>query len=84
MKRSARRESRTEKPKTIQKTTSLAAQLALDVAAEVDALLGSGASDGIDFEASETAMRRQVLGLATIFMAAISDPPGLHLTGFSI
>jgi hypothetical protein len=30
----------------------------------VDALLGSGASDGIDFEASETAMRRQVLGLA--------------------
>jgi hypothetical protein len=30
----------------------------------VDALLGSGASDGIDFEAVETALRRQVLGLA--------------------
>jgi hypothetical protein len=30
----------------------------------VDALLGSGASDGMDFEAIETAMRRQVLGLA--------------------
>jgi hypothetical protein len=64
MKRSARRESRTGKREMIQKKTSLAAQLALDVAAEVDALLGSGASDGIDFEASETAMRRQVLGLA--------------------
>lgn len=30
----------------------------------MDALLGSGASDGIDFEAIETALRRQVLGLA--------------------
>jgi hypothetical protein len=30
----------------------------------VDALLGSGASDGMDFEAIETALRRQVLGLA--------------------
>jgi hypothetical protein len=30
----------------------------------VDALLGCGASDGIDFEAIETAARRQVLGLA--------------------
>ena len=48
----------------IQKKTSLAAQLARDVAVEVDALLGCGASDGIDFEAIETAARRQVLGLA--------------------
>lgn len=30
----------------------------------MDALLGCGASDGIDFEAIETAARRQVLGLA--------------------
>jgi hypothetical protein len=49
---------------TIQKKTLLAAQLARDAAVEVDTLLGSGASDGMDFEAIETAVRRQVLGLA--------------------
>ena len=46
------------------KNTSLAAQLARDAAVEVDALLGSGASDGMNFEAIETAVRRQVMGLA--------------------
>lgn len=42
----------------------LAVQLARDAAVEVDGLLGSGASDGMDFEAIETAARRLVLGLA--------------------
>ena len=44
------------------KKTSLAAQLTRDAAVEVDALLGSGASDGIDFEAVETAAQGLVLG----------------------
>ena len=64
MKRSARCESKAGKRKTIQKKTLLAAQRARDAAVEVDALLGSGASDCVDFEAIETAVRRQVLGLA--------------------
>jgi hypothetical protein len=59
-----RRESATGDRKTILKKTSLAAQLARDAAVEVDALLGSGVSDGTDFEAIETAARRQALGLA--------------------
>jgi len=42
----------------------VAAELAHDVAVDLDALLGCGASDGMDFEAIETAARRQVLALA--------------------
>jgi hypothetical protein len=38
--------------------------LAHDVAVELDALLGRGPSDGMDFEAIESAARRQVLALA--------------------
>src|ERR1700685_4287235 len=64
MKKSVMRGSRAGRRKTIQKKTPLAAQLAPDVAVDLDSLLGSGASDGIDFEAIETAARRQVLGLA--------------------
>ena len=37
---------------------------AADLAAEIDALAGPGAADGIDFEVLETAVRRQALGLA--------------------
>jgi hypothetical protein len=34
------------------------------VTAEIEALVGPGAVDGLDFEAIETAARRQVLQLA--------------------
>ena len=44
--------------------SSLTTAFAADIAAEVDALAGVGAADGIDFEALETAVRRQALGLA--------------------
>ena len=64
MKRSARLGSGAEKQGTVQKKTLIAAQLARDVAVELDQLLGTGVSDGIDFEAIETAARRQVLSLA--------------------
>ena len=37
---------------------TLTAAFAADIAAEVDALAGTGAADGIDFEALETAVRR--------------------------
>ena len=47
-----------------QKKTSIAAQLARDVVAEVDSLFGRNSSEGMDFEAVETTARRQVLGLA--------------------
>ena len=43
---------------------SLTAAFAADIAAEIDALAGAGAADGIDFDALETAVRRQALGLA--------------------
>ena len=46
------------------KKTSLAEQLAVDVAVEIDSLLGRGSSVGIDLEAIEIAARRQALGLA--------------------
>ena len=36
----------------------------MDLAAEIDALAGPGAADGIDFEVLESAVRRQALGLA--------------------
>ena len=42
----------------------LTVAFAADIAAEIDALAGAGAADGIDFEALETAVRRQALGLA--------------------
>ena len=43
---------------------ALTAGFATDLAAEVDALLGDGAADGVDLEALETAVRRRALGLA--------------------
>ena len=43
---------------------SLTEMFAADLAAEIDALAGPGAADGIDFEVLETAVRRQALGLA--------------------
>ncbi|MEO7649235.1 MAG: ISKra4 family transposase [Bryobacteraceae bacterium] len=62
----------------------LAGQLASDVAAEIDSLLGRGSSDGLDLEAIETAARRQALGLAARaieqrFNADSSDYAGAHL-----
>ncbi len=44
--------------------SSLTATFAADIAAEIDALAGAGAAEGIDFDALETAVRRQALGLA--------------------
>jgi hypothetical protein len=46
------------------KKDSLAAELIHDVAVDLDALLACGTSDGLDFEAIETAARRKVLTLA--------------------
>ncbi len=43
---------------------SLTETFAADIAAEIDALAGPGAADGIDFETLETAVRRRALGLA--------------------
>ena len=43
---------------------SLTTAFAADIAAETEALAGAGASDGIDFETLETAVRRRALGLA--------------------
>jgi hypothetical protein len=85
MKRFARRGPGAAKRKTVSKKNSLAAQLARDVNAELDALLGSGASNDIDFEAIETAARRQVLRLAARaieqkFNADTSDCAGPSLS----
>ena len=60
-------------------------QLAAEVAAEIDSLLGRGSSDDIDLEAIETAARRQVLGLAARAIeqrinADSTDYAGTHLT----
>ena len=43
---------------------SLTAAFAADIAAEIDALAGAGAADGIGFEALETGVRRRALALA--------------------
>ena len=43
---------------------SLTESFAADLAAEIDALAGPGAADGIDFEVLGSAVRRQALGLA--------------------
>ena len=66
------------------KNTSLAEHLAVEVAVEIDSLLGRGSSDGIDLEAIETAARRQALGLAARAIeqkinADSSDYAGSHL-----
>jgi transposase len=68
----------------IPKKTSLAAHLALDVGAEVDALVGRGVSQEFDLEALETAVRRQALRLAARAIerrinADLSDFTGPHL-----
>lgn len=55
---------RTTRQTRRQKKALLAEHLAVEVAAEIDSLLGRGSSDGIDLEAVETAARRQALGLA--------------------
>jgi hypothetical protein len=64
MKRSATSGWGAGKRKATLKKNSFAAQLALDVAVELDRLLGRGASDCIDFEAIETAARSRVLAVA--------------------
>ena len=43
---------------------SLTESFAADPAAEIDALAGPGAADGIDFKVLESAVRLQALGLA--------------------
>jgi hypothetical protein len=53
-----------EKPEEDSKKRLSAGQLGGDAAAEIDSLLGRGASDNVDLEAVETAARRQVPGLA--------------------
>jgi hypothetical protein len=58
--------------------------LARDIVADIDSLLGRGASDGIDLEAIENAVRRQALGLAARaieqrFNADLSDYAGAQL-----
>jgi len=70
--------------KTTPKKTSLAARLALDVGAEVDALVGRGISRELDLEALETAVRRQALRVAALAIeqrinADLSDFTGPHL-----
>ena len=67
-----------------QKKRSLTEQLAVEVADEIDSLLGRGSSDSIDLEAIETAARRQALGLAARAIeqrinADASDYAGTHL-----
>ncbi len=78
------RASWTRSRKQAQKKTSLAGQLADEVAAEIDSLLGRDSSQGIDLEAIETAARRQALGLAARAIeqrinADLSDYAGPHL-----
>jgi hypothetical protein len=70
--------------KTTPKKTSLAARLALDIGAEVDALVGREVSQELDLEALETAARRQALRVAARAVeqrinADLSDFTGPHL-----
>ena len=49
---------------------------AADIATEVDALVGPGAADGVDFEAIETAVRRRALGFAArLVEGRLNDHP---------
>ena len=62
----------------------MAEQLAVEVAVEIDSVLGRGSSAGIDLEAIETAARRQALALAARAIeqrinADASDYAGMHL-----
>ena len=52
-----------------EKKTALAEELRAPIAAEIDALIGAGALEDLDFEAIETAARREALKVAAYLVA---------------